>query len=142
MLRLENRITISELAVLLQNKSYELTASDIEQRVFTRGGPEGDERDKLDDLDLAQRISTLAESKEWMYFEVRNTVKHRAHKTAYRIVAEQYQEESLENSTEDRKLLEAVFATLDYQGWQDLGPPNLWKLVGELHCFEKEKDQT
>ena len=41
MLKVKSPIQATELATLAQNKAYELTASEIEQRVFTRGGPVG-----------------------------------------------------------------------------------------------------
>ncbi|KAL8831861.1 MAG: hypothetical protein Q9191_000613 [Dirinaria sp. TL-2023a] len=136
MLQLESKISLPQLAVLVQNKAYELTASEIEQRVFTRGGPEGDARDLLDKMDTAQRLETLASSREWMYFEVRNTVKHRAHKTAYRQVAETYRRQPRWQSHDDAQLLSAILSALDYEDWKGDGPPNLWALVAELRCFE------
>ena len=139
MLQVDSKISIPELAVLVQNKAYELTASEIEQRVFTRGGPEGDGRDMLDTLDAGQRLETLATSRKWIYFEVRNTVKHRAHKAAYRQVAETYRAQSTRRSHNDAKLLSAIFAALDYQDCKGLGPPNLWALVAELRCFEPQE---
>ena len=139
MLRVDSRISLPELAVLVQNKAYELTASEIEQRVFTRGGSENDGRDVLDNMDTGQRLETLARSREWMYFEVRNTVKHRAHKAAYRLVAETYQARAAWRSPDDTKLLGAIFSALDYEDWEGLGPPNLWALVAELRCFESQK---
>ena len=137
MLQLDCRIGLPQLAVLVQNKAYELTASEIEQRVFTRGGPEGDGRDMLDSMDTGQRLEALAESRQWMYFEVRNTVKHRAHKAAYRQVAEAYRSESTWLSPDEAKLLSVIFMALDYEGWEGSGPPNLWALVSELRCFER-----
>ena len=136
MLQLDCRISVPQLAVLVQNKAYELTASEIEQRVFTRGGPEGDVRDLLDKMNAGQRLEILATSREWMYFEVRNTVKHRAHKTAYRQVAETYQGQPTWQSHDDAKLLSAIISALDYEDWKGSGPPNLWALVAELRCFE------
>ena len=137
MVQIKSRISLPELAVLVQNKAYELTASEIEQRVFTRGGPEGDDRDMLQQMDTGQRLEALAKSRDWMYFEVRNTVKHRAHKAAYRQVAETYQSESTWLSPDDAKLLSAIFSALDYEGWEGSGPPSLWALVSELRCFEQ-----
>lgn len=136
MLQLDSRISVPQLAVLVQNKAYELTASEMEQRVFTRGGPTGDERDMLDKMDTGQRLEALAESQSWMYFEVRNTIKHRAHKAAYRRVAEAYREQPSWHSPDDAKLLSAIFSALDYENVNGLGPPNLWALVAELRCFE------
>ena len=139
MLEVDSRISVPQLAVLVQNKAYELTASEIEQRVFTRGGPEGDGRDVLDHMDTCQRLEALAQSREWMYFEVRNTVKHRAHKAAYRQVAETYRGQRSWLSPDDAKLLSAIFSALDYEDWKDLGPPNLWASVAELGCFEPQE---
>lgn len=139
MLQVDTRISVPQLAMLVQNKAYELTASEIEQRVFTRGGPEGDRRDVLDKMDTGQRLEALAKSRNWMYFEVRNTVKHRAHKAAYRQVAETYQAQSSWHSPDDAKLLSAIFSALDYEGWEGLGPPSLWALVAELRCFEPQE---
>ena len=136
LLQINSRISLPQLAVLVQNKAYELTASEIEQRVFTRGGPEGDGRDPLEWMNAGQRLEALAKSRAWMYFEVRNTVKHRAHKAAYRQVAETYRSESTRLSPDDAKLLSTIFSALDYEGWDVAGPPSLWALVSELRSFE------
>ena len=135
MLQLDVRISVPQLAVLVQNKAYELSASEIEQRVFTRGGPKGDERDLLDKLDTGQRLETIANSRTWMYFEVRNTIKHRAHKAAYRRVAETYLQQSHSRTSDDAKLLNAIVDAIDYKNWENDGVPNLWALVAELDCF-------
>ncbi|CAP92531.1 hypothetical protein PCH_Pc13g14620 [Penicillium rubens Wisconsin 54-1255] len=55
----------------LQNKAYELTASEIEQRVFTRGCPAGDSRDELDRLSAFERVKLLAGCRRWLYLEMR-----------------------------------------------------------------------
>lgn len=69
--------------MLVQDKTYELPASEMEQRLFVRGGPEGDEWDTLDKLDTGQRLRSIANSRAWMHFEVRNTIKYRVHKAAF-----------------------------------------------------------
>lgn len=139
MLQLDAAISVPQLAVLAQNKAYELCASEIEQRVFTRGGPEGDERDLLDKLSTGQRLEAIASSRAWMYFEVRNTIKHRAHKAAYRRVAETFLEQSHSHSPDDMKLSHAIIDTLDYKNWDSGGPPNLWALVAQLNCFPQRQ---
>ena len=151
-LHLDRPVTAAELAVLVQNKGYELTASEIEQRVFTRGGPPGHERDPLDSLDAGGRLKFLTESRTWTYFEVRNTIKHRAHKSAYRIVASELaslsrRQASMEPtqpfaSPENQRLLEAIFDALDYRDWETSGPTNLWGLVSELGCFDSRPNST
>jgi len=122
MIKLDTPVTPTQLAVLAQNKAYELPASEIEQRVFTRGGT--DDRDPLFNMTARQRIEFLARSRSWTYFEVRNTVKHRAHKESYRLVAIYF----LENGTElelSRKILESV----TYEDWEKTERENLWSLL-------------
>lgn len=70
-----------------------------------------------------------------MYFKVRNTIRHRAHKAAYRRVAEICQEQSHLHSSDDAKLLSAIVDALDYENWESGGPPKLWVSVAELDCF-------
>lgn len=135
MLKLDHAITLPQLAVLVQNKAYELPASEMEQRIFTRGGPAGDERDQLDKLTTGERLEAIASNRTWMYFEVRNTIKHRAHKAAYRRVAATYQEQSDSLSAHDAKLLAAIVEALDYKDWETDGPSNLWALIAELGCY-------
>jgi hypothetical protein len=48
-------INMVELAVLVQNNRYKLPASEIEQRVFVRGGLQGDARDILDGMGVVAR---------------------------------------------------------------------------------------
>lgn len=75
-----------------------------------------------------------------MYFEVRNTIKHRAHKAAYRRVAETFLEQSHLRSPDDAKLLNAIIDALDYKNWDSGGPPNLWALLAQLNCFTAAVD--
>jgi len=91
-MNVDTPITSTQLAVLAQNKAYELPVFEIEQLLFTRGGGHGDEKDLLESMTARRRIDTLAASKRWSYFEVRNTTKHRVHNEAYRMVALYYLE--------------------------------------------------
>ena len=134
MLRVKNPISAVELATLVQNKPYELVASEIEQRVFTRGGPAGDSRDELDRLTVFERIQFLAGCRRWLYFEMRNTIKHRAHKLAYQKVAERMLAADNEDSDTDgeRELLVRVLENIHYQGWEKVGVVNLWQMVLDI----------
>ncbi|KAK7923294.1 hypothetical protein PG985_007365 [Apiospora marii] len=131
LLMMEDPITPEQLAVLVQNKAYELTASEIEQRVMTRGGPADDERDVLEAMGgAADRIRYLAASRGWMYFEVRNTIKHRAQKLAYQIVAERMLDGSEGEMDEvDRELVQLVINSCGYVGWERGEVPNLWEVL-------------
>ncbi|KAK8055461.1 hypothetical protein PG993_000688 [Apiospora rasikravindrae] len=127
---MEAPITPEQLAVLAQNKAYELTASEMEQRVMTRGGPALDARDKLDAMSSAERIRHLAASRSWMYFEARNTIKHRAQKLAYGKVARHMlarSEEELDGA--DRQLVQLVINANEYMGWEWGQVPNLWEIL-------------
>ncbi|WEW59733.1 hypothetical protein PRK78_005213 [Emydomyces testavorans] len=133
MLRMEEPISAVRLAVLVQNKAYELTASEIEQRVLTRGGPVGDMKDELDGLTASERIRFLAGCRRWMYFEVRNTIKHRAHKLAYQKVAQQMLKQSnASKAGNDRVLLERIMDNIHYQGWEAGRVPNLWQTILDM----------
>lgn len=129
-LRLSRPVSAAELAVLVQNKSYELPASEIEQRVFTRGGPPGAEEDVLGRLSARGRAAWLAQSRSWGYFEVRNTIKHRAHKEAYRLVCEELiARAGNDDDGEDRELLGKVMANILYEDWMAGERVNLWDLL-------------
>ncbi|KAI0508579.1 hypothetical protein F5B22DRAFT_620349 [Xylaria bambusicola] len=105
-----------ELAVLVQNKSYELPASEIEQRVLTRGGAQATTEDALLPLTARERITWLAKSRNWGYFEVRNTIKHRAHKEAYRIVCEELMTQTTDEF--EKALLQKTNANILYKDWK------------------------
>ena len=122
MIYLDEPITPTQLAVLAQNKAYELPASEIEQRFFTRGG--SDDRDRLFNMTTRQRIEFLAKSRSWTYFEVRNTIKHRAHKEAYRLVAMHFLENGVEVEL-SRKILENI----TYEDWRRGKRVDLWGLL-------------
>jgi len=128
MLKATRPISPVELATLVQNKAYELTASEIEQRVFTRGGPVGDSRDELDALSAFERIKFLASCRRWLYFEIRNTIKHRAHRLAYQKVAERMLQDG-ELARSDRALLTSILDNIRYRGWKNGSVVNLWQLI-------------
>ncbi|OAF55942.1 hypothetical protein VC83_08007 [Pseudogymnoascus destructans] len=131
MIAMKEPITDMQLAVLVQNKAYELTTSEIEQRVMTRGGLAGDLRDEIDCLPLGERIRFLAQCRKWLYFEVRNTIKHRAQKMAYRKVAEDMLAESVRDPAAryNTRLLREVLDSLNYKGWKTNETCNLWQAV-------------
>ena len=117
--------------MLVQNKAYELTASEIEQRVFFRGRvKEGEPKDELEGFDAWQRIETLAANRHWTYFEVRNTIKHRAHKEAYRLVAEE-----LLAAGEETVLCKAILDNITYEDWTRGERVNLWDMIASSERF-------
>ncbi|KAJ5302112.1 hypothetical protein PENANT_c008G05275 [Penicillium antarcticum] len=130
MLRVKSSIRPVELATLVQNKNYELVASEIEQRVFTRGGPVGDSKDDLDKMSGLEKIKFLAGCRRWLYFEMRNTIKHRAHKLAYQKVAERMlaADNGASITASDRVLLTKVLENIRYQGWEKDEVVNLWQM--------------
>ncbi|KAJ5815909.1 hypothetical protein N7447_008142 [Penicillium robsamsonii] len=140
MLTVKNPIRAVELATLVQNKAYELMASEIEQRVFTRGGPAGDSRDELDRLSAFEKIGFLAGCRRWLYFEMRNTIKHRAHRLAYQKVAERMlaPENRVSITSNDYVLLSGVLKSIHYQGWESDRAVNLWQMIKDIevdtHC--------
>ncbi|KAK1142184.1 hypothetical protein N8T08_008110 [Aspergillus melleus] len=84
MLRVKGRMTAVELAVLVQNKIYELPANGLEQIILTRGGPDGDPKDELDRVTTLERVRALAHGRKWLYFEVKNVIMHHSHTPTYR----------------------------------------------------------
>jgi hypothetical protein len=120
-LRCRRAIRPAELAVLAQVKPYELTASEIEQHVFVRGG----RADVLRELSTSDRIRTIG-SPEFplMYNERRNLYKHRAQARAYLYVCR-----CLRMSGRCSPLLEAVERSLTYQDYRDGRRQNLFRLV-------------
>src|SRR5262245_30988882 len=81
-------VTPVELAVLAQQKLYEWPASEIEQHLFVRGGVDG--RDPFEGPSASQRLAAFADiyaAGRRTHHERRNTLKHRAHTDAYRLVA-------------------------------------------------------
>ena len=139
---LPHAITPIQLAVLAQNKAYELTASELEQRVFTRGGAAGDSRDVLDNMTAVERIEFLAENKSWLYFEVRNTIKHRAHKAALGIAARWWvgvlDSEGRGGEDEDDEgramlgLVRRVVESVEYEDWEGKRRVDLWGIIAGM----------
>ncbi|KAJ6181229.1 hypothetical protein N7519_011690 [Penicillium mononematosum] len=136
MLSVKTPIRAVELATLAQNKAYELTASEIEQRVFTRGGPAGDSRDQLDRLSAFERVKFLAGCRRWLYFEMRNTVKHRAHRLAYQKVAERVlaPENGVLITSNDRVLLSGILKGIHYEDCESDRGVNLWQMIKDLEA--------
>lgn len=107
-------VTARQLAVLAQHKTYELPASEMEQHLFTRGG--ADHPDVLAVLSPAERVEYIADlTRARTYHEARNTLKHRAHKEAYRRAVIELMKRSTAGSA-DSVLLEI---TNDYLAYAD-----------------------
>jgi hypothetical protein len=126
-LLLEVPITPTQLAVLAQNKRYELPASELEQRVFTRGGPANSKEDVFAGCSARRKAELLAESRTWTYFEVRNTIKHRAHKQAYKLVCDVLLGRVKDDT--EKILLEKVRANIGYKDWENGDDIVLWDLL-------------
>jgi hypothetical protein len=126
----ERRISVLELAVLAQNKSYELPASEMEQQLFTRGGASS--ADHLMELDILERLEEIANAgNTYLHFEKRNVTKHRAQKEAYRLTSLTL----LENDSltrEEIRLLAEVIDNLTYSDWRAGRRVNLITRVAEL----------
>ena len=117
-----------ELAVLAQNKAYELPASEIEQHVFVRGGVDG--HDKLAGLSSSERLRAIpTASRTW--HEARNVLKHRAHRQAYRTVTSWYLR-SQQWEPHLRELLVATLAHLDFDDYRTGARMNLFRLTGNV----------
>ena len=74
-----------ELCVLIQNKCYELPASEMEEQLFIRGR-ESHEKDPLTNLSTWSFFKKVKNS-GLFYFEIRNFVRHRAIRNAYSLYA-------------------------------------------------------
>ena len=115
----------AQLAVLMQNKAYELPASEIEQHVFTRGGES--QRDDLSKMPTSQRIRTIAELHRRTHHERRNILKHRAHKAAYQRIARRLLADR--PSPPIRRLLSATLHHANYEDWMCGARLNLFDAV-------------
>lgn len=81
-------------------------------------------------LSSADKIWHLAASRGWMYFEVRNTVKHRAQKLAYQEVAQRMLgRPEKEMDAADRGLVRLIINSNGYIGWERGQVPNLWEVL-------------
>lgn len=118
-------LDLNELAVLTQNKSYELPASEMEKYVFVRGGPGN--ADMLDSIPASDRINVIARLPyHTIYYERRNTLKHRAHKQAYMLFAENLQ--SLDSlSKEEKTFVQTIIDNLYYQDFYHGSRKNLFE---------------
>lgn len=123
MMEMASPITPSQLAVLAQNKAYELPASEIEQRCFTRGGQPVDKDPLAQMVTARERIEFLATSRSWLYFEARNTIKHRAHKEAYRRVCLHFLAQGVEVA-----LCQKILENIMYKDWKSGERRDLWAL--------------
>lgn len=63
-----------------------------------------------------------------MYFEARSTIKHRAHKEAYRIACEELMKRVGEGEREERELLKKVRRNILYDDCREGKRVNLWDL--------------
>lgn len=130
-----NRVlTIIELATLVQNKSYELPASEIEQKIFTRCGDDG--HDPLKNLRPSERIKFLANLDSWLYFEARNTLRHRAHQEAYKIIAYTFIKKA--SSQGERILLSNIIENINYKDFYRKRRINLWQVILKMQNQETE----
>lgn len=120
---LKKPITAIELATLVQNKAYELPASEMETRLFTRGGDDG--HDPLKDLIASEIIEYLANCNDWLYFEKRNTLRHRAHKEAYKKVAYYLIQKSTNHY--EINFLNRIIENIDYKDFYHKRRKNLWQ---------------
>ena len=113
--------------MLVQNKFYELPASEIERTMFTRGGVagRGDRRsDELTDIPPLERLYRIAEAtRSWLHFERRNTLKHRAHFFAYQLYYSRFGH-SLKISARLREDLECLLR------WEMVSEINVWAALG------------
>ncbi len=105
-------INIYELAVLAQNKAYELPASELEQLMFTRGGLDG--KDDLEGLTTSERVGAISSLSGRTFHEARNTLKHRAHALAYQYTVEEiWRRETLIQP--ERQLAARIFRHLRFE---------------------------
>jgi hypothetical protein len=122
----ERPISLDQLGTLVQNKFYELPASEVEQKVLTRGG--NDDRDPLAKMTTLERIHFIAGlGSQWLYFEKRNTLRHRAHLDCYRRVAQRLLDEAQEPS--DKEFLQLIVDKAHYRPYIARQDRNLWSVV-------------
>lgn len=122
-------VNVCELAVLAQNKRYEHPASEIEQLLFVRSGTDGN--DAFEEYSASDRLLVFASLSRRTFHEARNTLKHRAHRLAYRVVASRL----LRSGTlgaEDRRL---ACMTLDHLDYVDVMRGEQWNLFDEASAL-------
>jgi len=123
-----NPLTVEELAVLSQNKAYELPASEVEQQLFTRSGV--DELDRLGGLSVPETVKQIARTaREWRYYERRNVLKHRAQKAAYEMYAKMLLAEG-HLSGDERRLTGVTLDHISYRDFWRGERANLFGAVG------------
>lgn len=125
-------VTITELAVLMQNKRYERRGAEAEYAVLVRGTPDGPRGnatlDPLIKMSHAQRLIYIAGSPPPLYFEVRNLVRHCAHEDALGHVARRM----ADDVHDDQDTADFAQAILDFHTLTDLSQgqeTNLYQLV-------------
>lgn len=84
----------------------------------SREGPAGDPRNKLDSLSAFEGIKFLTGCRRRLYFKIRNTIEHRAHRLDYQKEAERMlsPENRISVTSNDYLLLPGVLS-IYYQNW-------------------------
>jgi hypothetical protein len=119
-------VLVEQLATLVQNKFYELPAAEIEQKMFVRGG--NDDRDPLQPMTTLERIEHIRNlGGQWLYFEKRNTVRHRAHMETYGRIAINLFEKSRDQA--EKRLLQFIMDKAAYKTYLTGNDPNLWHIL-------------
>lgn len=84
LVKLDNRVKIDDLMILLQNKYYELPASQIEQLFFIRSSPPSENKDNLPSSSSVDLINYINNNgNKLLFYEKRNLVKHISQITSY-----------------------------------------------------------
>ncbi len=123
-----NPPTVSELALLAQNKCYEHSASEFEEQVFIRSGPD-EEFDPLMNLPTVEFLNSSALD-ILNYHELRNFVRHRALRNAYI----KYAERLIAERTQDSHLAKIIKSFLEFDPDVVAKEKSLYCLVHELSC--------
>lgn len=108
-------ISAHELDILARIKRSEHTTSELENRIFTRGGPTDDPRDIMTDMPTSKRIAHLASlDHQYTHHEMRNVLKNRAHSWGY-IQTAQTLSSDTSLSAQERMLARKVEEKLTYK---------------------------
>lgn len=83
----KRKLSIQELIVLAEHKTYEYAASEMEEHLFVRGGTDS-VFNPLDKVSLMERIDIIYKQ-EMFYYEKRNYLRHRSIAHAYKEFTEQ-----------------------------------------------------
>jgi len=143
----------AELAVCVQNKRCERQAAEFEKYLFVRGTPDGSRgnpsKDPFYELNISDRIISIAHTTKPLYFEKRNLVRHRAHEKALGLYTQWLLADriSLLESTKDGslrhvlqqeiRLLEAIDSFVRLEDVQKGSEINLYHRVEEYLQSEK-----